>query len=924
MAGGRSARRRVVLRGRRDECAVLDELLEAARRGRSGALVVRGEPGVGKTALLKYAIDAASDLRVVRAVGVESEMEVAFAALHQLCGPMLDRLDRLPGPQRDALATTFGLSAGPVPDRFLVGLAALGLLSEVAEERALLCVVDDAQWLDRASAQGLGFVARRLLAESVLVLFGAREPGEELQGLPQLVVEGLRKSDARALLRSVIPGPLDDAVREQLVVETRGNPLALLELPRGLTPAQLAGGFGLPESLSGRIEHSFTRRLEGLPADTRLLLLLAAAEPVGDPMLLWRAASLLGIGRDAGAQAQSAGLLEIGPRVRFRHPLVRSAIYRAASPEDRHAVHGALAEATDPDLDPDRRAWHRAHATADPEEDVACELERSAGRAERRGGLAAAAAFLVRAAELTPDGSRRAERELGAAEAMVHAGAFESAKGRLAAARARPLDEVGRARVELLLGRIAWAVDHGSAAPPLLLSAAKRLEPLDLTLARHTYLEAFIAAITADRLTTSGDALEVAKAVRAAPSPPEPLGPIDQLLDGLAVFVTDGFAAARAVLHEPLAAFVADELPREIALRWIVLASHTALLLWDHKSWQAICTRQVDLIRDAGALSVLPYALTARIFAHVFAGELARATSLVEELGTVAEATRTSSPPQGAIALAAWEGREAETLRLVKANMPELLKRGEGMGVSMAQCALAVLYNGLGRYEEAVAAAGQALADAQPLGLAGWARIELIEAAARSGNVHLAADALEEFSERDSGTDWALGVDARSRALLSQGDTAENGYREAIERLDRSGATALLARTRLVFGEWLRREGHRREAREQLRAALELLTDMGMEAFAQRAERQLLATGERVRKRVVETREDLTAQEAQIARLARDGLSNPEIGARLFISPRTVEYHLHKVFNKLGISSRGQLSEALRPEPAPVLLVGNS
>jgi DNA-binding CsgD family transcriptional regulator len=604
--------------------------------------------------------------------------------------------------------------------------------------------------------------------------------------------------------------------------------------------------------------------------------------------------------------------------------LVRSAIYRAASPEDRHAVHGALAEATDPDLDPDRRAWHRAHSTANPEEDVACELERSAGRAQRRGGLAAAAAFLVRAAGLTPDKSRRAERELRAAQAMVHAGAFESAEDLLAAAQAGPLDEVGRARVELLRGRIAWAVDHGSAAPPLLLSAAKHLEPLDLTLARETYLEAFIAATTADRLTTGGDALEVAKAVRAAPSPQEPFGPVDQLLDGLAVFVTDGYEAATAPLRQPLRAFVADELPREMALRWIVLASHTALLLWDHKSWQAICTRQVDLIRDAGALSVLPYALTARIFAHVFAGELAPATSLVEELDTVAEATQSSSPPQGAIALAASQGREAETLRLVKNNTPELLKRGEGMGVSMAQWALGVLYNGLGRYEEAVASAGQALADAQPLGLSGWARIELIEAAARSGDVHLAADALEGFSERDSGTDWALGADARSRALLRRGDAAEDAYREAIERLDRSGATALLARTHLVFGEWLRRERRRREAREQLRCALELLTDMGMKAFAQRAERELLATGEHVRKRVVETREVLTAQEAQIARLARDGLTNPEIGTRLFISPRTVEYHLHKVFYKLGISSRSQLSQALRPEAAQHLLVGHS
>jgi DNA-binding CsgD family transcriptional regulator len=880
--------------------------------------VVRGEPGVGKTALLEYAINAASDLRVVRAVGVESEMELAFAALHQVCAAMLDRLDRLPVPQRDALAITFGFSAGPVPDRFLVGLAALGLLAEVAEERPLLCVVDDAQWLDHASAQALSFVARRLLAESVLVLFAAREPGEELRGLPELVVDGLRRSDARQLLRSVMPGPFDDAVREQFVAEARGNPLALLELPRGLTQAQLAGGFGLPESLSDRIEHSFLRRLEELPADTRRLLLLAAAEPMGDPLLLWRAADLLGIAYGAGERAKSAGLLEIDTAVRFRHPLARSVTYRAASPEERCAVHGALAQATDSGLDPDRRAWHRAHATADPDEDVADELERSAGRAQRRGGVMAAAAFLVRAAALTPDRCRRAERELSAAQATVHGGAFDSAEELLAAAQAGPLDDVGRAQVELLDGQIAWATDHGSVAPPLLLSAAKHLEPLDLALARQTYVDAFLAAITADRLTTGGNALEIAKAVRAARSPPAPLGPVDELLDGLAVFVTDGCAAATALLQRPLGTFAADQLPRETALGGILLSGHTALLMWDHKSWQAICARQIDLFRGAGALLMLPYALIARIFAHVTTGELAQATSLVEELDTVAEATRSSSPPQGAIALAACRGREAETLRLIDTSTPDLLKRGEGLGVTMAQWALAVLYNGLGRYKEAASAAAQAVADAQPLGMAGWARIELIEAAVRSGDLCLAANALESFSERDSGTDWALGVDARSRALLSRGDAAEHAYREAIERLDRTGATALLARTRLVFGEWLRREHRRRQAREQLRDAREALTDMGMDAFAARAERELLATGEHVRKRVVETRQDLTPQESQIARLARDGLSNPEIGARLFISPRTVEYHLHKVFTKLDITSRRHLGRVLSPDPAPM------
>ena len=903
------------------ERGVLDRLIEAVRDGESRSLVVYGEAGVGKTALLEYLATHAPGCRVVRAAGAQSEMELAFAGLHQVCAPMLDRVEHLPVPQRDALRTAFGMSAGPVPDRFLVGLAVLSLLSQVAEEQPLVCVLDDGQWLDHASAQILAFVARRLGAESVGLVFGC--PGGDLTGLPELAVEGLREADARALLAAALTAPIDARVRDQIVTETRGNPLALLELPRGLTPEQLAGGFGLPGALAlaGNIEQNFQRRVGALPDQTRRMLLLAAADPSGDPGLVWRAAARLGIGAEAAGPAAEGGLAEFGARLRFRHPLVRSAAYQSASAQERQEAHRALAEVTDPQLDPDRRAWHRAQAAPGPDEDVAAELERSASRAQARGGLAAAAAFLVRAAALTPDQSRRAERELGAAQAMLHAGAFEPAQDLLVAAQAGPLDQVGRARVELLLGRIAWAVDHGSEAPPLLLSAAKRLEPLDLTLARQTYLDAFIAAVTADRLTTGGgDALQVANAVRAAPLPPEPLGPVDQLLDGLAVLVTDGYAAATTRLHQSLSAFVADELPREVALRWIILASHTALVLWDHKLWQAICARQVDLIRDAGALSVLPYGHIARIFAHISAGELARATSLVEELGTVAEATRGSSPPQGAIALAASQGREAETLRLVKSNMPELLERGEGMGVSMAQWSLAVLYNGLGRYEEAVASAGQALADAQPLGLAGWARIELIEAAVRSGNLRLAADALEGFSERDRGTDWALGVDARSRALLRRGVAAEEAYREAIERLDRCGATALLARTRLVFGEWLRRERRPSEAREQLRTAHSMLETMGVAAFAERASRELRAAGGAVRKRTAAaSREELTAQEAQIARLARDGLSNPEIGTRLFISARTVQYHLRKVFIKLDITSRSQLDSVLLRGPATIV-----
>ncbi len=908
-----------MLLGRRSECAALDRLLDGARAGRSGVLVLRGEPGVGKTVLLDYVRERASGCRVLRAVGVQSEMELPFAALHQLCAPLMDRLDRLPTPQREALGIAFGLSRGVAPDRFFVGLAVLSLLSDAADEQPLVCLVDDAQWLDRVSAQTLAFATRRLLADPVAVAFAARVPLEELAGLPELVLGGLPDTDARALLASAIRGPLDERVRDRIVSETGGNPLALTELPRGLTPAQLAGGFGFPHvlGLSGRIEDSFLRRLETLPDDTRRLLLVGASEPVGDPALVWRAAEQLGIDRSAAGPAEEAELLEIGAAVRFRHPLVRSAVYRTAAAGERHAVHRALADATDPEVDPDRRAWHRAHATAEPDEDVAHELERSAGRALRRGGLAAAAAFLEQAAGLTPDPARRAQRELDAAQAMLQAGAFDAAEGLLAAAEAGPLDDVGRARVELLLGRIAFAVQRGSEAPPLLLAAARRLEPLDLALARETYLDAFLAAVFADRLTAGGSPRDVAEAVRAAPVPPDPPGTLDLLVDGIAVLVTEGYPAAAPRLERTLRAFLDEDLPRETALRYILLASHVAVVLWDYETWRAICVRQLELFRDAGELSMLPFALNGRACAHVWAGELAPAMRLIEEIETVTEATGISAPPYGVIALAALQGRDSETLRLVEANMAQLESRGEGIGVTLAQWSLGMLYNGLGRYEEAAAAAAEATAGVQPLGVGSWARIELVEAAVRIGDLELAARAHEGFAERAGGTDWALGVDARGRALLSEGDAADAAYREAIERLSRGRVAAMLARTHLVYGEWLRREHRRADAREQLRIAHDMLTDMGLAAFAERAARELRATGETARRRSIETRSDLTAREAQIARLASDGLSNPEIGTRLFISPRTVEYHLGKVFTKLEITSRSQLEHVLGQEAQP-------
>jgi DNA-binding CsgD family transcriptional regulator/tetratricopeptide (TPR) repeat protein len=903
------------LRGRRSECEALDRLLAGARAGRSQILVLRGEPGVGKTALLNHLSRRATGCRVVRAAGVESEMELAFAGLHQLCLPMLGHVDHLPAPQRDALAVAFGLSAGPPPDRFLVGLAALSLLADVAEREPLICLVDDAHWLDRASAQTLEFVARRLLAESIAIVFAARQGEREHgpQGLPELAVRGLDDADARALLLDALQGPLDAAVLDQIVAESRGNPLALLELPRAWTPSEIAGGFALPDttSLANRIEQGFLQQLRPLPAPTRQLLLAAAAEPTGDPALLWRAASTLGIGVDAAAPAEAAGLIEFGTRVRFRHPLLRSTAYRSAAPEDRQRAHRALAEATDPVLDPDRRAWHRAHGTSGSDEGVAADLVSSAGRAQARGGLAAAAAFLERAVALTPEPELRASRALAAARAKHQAGAPGDAASLLRVARTGPLDELQQARADLLRAQLAFASSHGRDAPPMLLAAARRLEPLDPGLARDTRLDALAAALFVGRLDGGTGLPEVAAAARTAPS--ASARPPDLLLEGLATVIADGYPAGAPRLRRAVEAFRTEDLPAPEALRWLWLATHAAHDLWDDEGWEELCARHLRLARQAGALHVLPIALSSRIGLHLFAGELALAASLVDEVAAVARGTGSRLPPYGAAALAAWRGREAEATELIEPILDEVTSRGEGMGLTLLQHARAVLYNGLGRYQEAMIAAEQGAAHPQELAFSVWSLVQLVEAAVRTGQDDRAVQALKALTRttRPSGTQWALGIEARSRALVTRGDTADRSYREAIDRLGHTGLRMELARARLLYGEWLRRERRRVDAREQLRAAHGAFTAMGAEAFAERARRELLATGETVRTRRMETADELTAQEAQIARLAVAGRTNPEIGAELFLSARTVEWHLRKVFTKLGVTSRKQLRSAL-------------
>jgi DNA-binding CsgD family transcriptional regulator len=901
------------LRGRDREARFLDALLDDARAGTSRVLVVRGELGIGKTALLDGLCERATGLRVVRARSAGSEMELAYAGLHQVCGPFLDRLDRLPAPQADALAVAFGLRPGDAPDPFLVGLAVLTLLSGVADERPLLCVVDDAQWLDRPSAHALAFAARRLMAEPVALVFAVREPCEarELAILPELTLEGLADQDARALLESAVAGPLDDRVRDRIVAETRGNPLALLELPRGLSPGELAGGFGVSEApaIFTRIEESYVRRLRGLPEDTRRLLLVAAADPLGDPVLVLRAADRLGATIAAAAPAAEEGLVELGGQVRFSHPLVRRVVYRSAAPGERMAAHHALAEATDPVNDPDRRAWHRGQATAGLDEDVALALEQSAARARARGGMAAGAAFLQRAAELTPDPAHRARRALAAARAKQHAGAPDAALRLLAMAEAGPLDAGARARVALERAEVAYSVTRGGEASALLLDAARGLAADDADLARETHRDAFLAALSAGALAAPGGGVE--DVARALLDVPQADGAEADLLRGLAVLTREGYAAAAPILQPALAALREDASAND--LRWLWLGCTVARALGDDAAWDALSRRALERAREVGALSVLPIALTERFSFALLHGDAEAAWALAAEADVLIDVLGTPASLNRGVWLAAWRGRDEEAAAQIAARREDVVRRGEGQWLLATAWMHALSLNGLGRYDEALAAADRAEEHPLDLGLALWVLPELVEAAARGGDrprAEAAAARVAEIAEA-SGTDWARGMAARGAALLASGETADALYREAIARLEATSVRSALARAHLLYGEWLRRERRRSDARTHLRTAHELLSEMGADAFAERARRELIATGESPRRRTAETRDDLTAQEAEIARLAAGGQTNPEIGAQLFLSPRTVEWHLRKVFGKLGVSSRKDLGTAL-------------
>jgi DNA-binding CsgD family transcriptional regulator len=909
------------LRGRDRECAQIDALLQNAARGRGGSLVFHGEAGIGKTALLDYAAGAGTGFRIARIGGVESEVALPYAALHQLCGRMLPLADRLPAPQADALRIALGQKSGDVPDPFHVSLAVLGLLSEAAREQPVLCLIDDAQWTDQQSLFALGFAARRVDADSLALVFSTRESITGLAGLYEVAVGGLPDTDARELLASVVPGQLDQRVRDRIIAETRGNPLALLELPRGLSREELAGGFGMPKpsELSSRLEEGFLRRVRGLPQPTQLLLLLAAAEPLGEPGLLRRAGRELGVGDGHAAAAEADGLFRIRARATFRHPLVRSAIYRAAPEDERHRVHQALADATDADEDPDRRVWHLAHATSGHDDILAQELERSAARAQARGGPSASAAFLERAAALSSDPGRRATLIISSAELEYDAGSYRAAGDLLSAVNASRLTGFHQVRVERLQSRLLLAARGSGEAPALLMQAARRFEAYDVEVACDTYLDAFVAATIVGASSVGGTWLELAASVRALPSLSQSPRATDVLLAGLAAQVTDGYAAGLPLLRRALNMLLDD--PESIAERssrdkvgLLWFGCRVAADIWDQELFSRLATQMLSSGRASASVTLRGSIASDASHAALLRGDFSLAGTLSDE--TLVMRAAAGFPPefmrQGPLTLAAWQGRAQSFDGLGTAQLT-VDGADQVMRSCIIHCAAAVLYNGLGRYEEALTAAGRGSEHAADLGWAMWCLPELVEAAVHARKPGVAAAALErlQLTTGPAATDWALGIEARCRALISEGDIADRGFREAIERLGRAGLAAHLARAHLLYGEWLRREMRRTDARAQLRAARELFLSMGAEAFATRAGRELTATGEKARKRTNDMRAQLTAQERQVAELACDGMSNGEIGAQLFISPRTVEYHLHKIFAKLGITSRTQLNRAL-------------
>jgi DNA-binding CsgD family transcriptional regulator len=893
---------------------VLDDLVESVRAGESRTLVLVGDAGIGKSALLEYTGERANGFSILRATGVESELDLVFSGLHQLCLPLLHTLDRLPEPQRDALSTAFGMSAGSPPAAFLVGLAVHSLVTNAARERPLLALIDDAQWLDSVSSQVLKFVARRLGAEPVGMIFTCRadEPTGFPRGLTELPILALRDADAGAVLANAHPWPMDEEVRNRIIRESHGNPLALNELA-ARTASQMAGGFTVPSAvpLVTRLEEGFMTRIDSLPADARTLVLLAALESTGDASVVWRAAAELMVDAQVGRHIDLSDLVTFGSHVRFHHPLVRSAACRKVDIDERREAHRALATVIDAEADPDRRAWHRAQAADGPDETVAAELEYSAQRAFQRGGQAAGAAFLEAAAKLTPNLALRGVRALAAAQAKNLAGASEDAQSLVELADSLPLNDFNRAQADQLRGQVAFFSGRGKESTHLLLDAARRIGVENLNRSREVYLDAVSAGLWVGRFA---DKTPIAAIAREAKTAPAGCGrPIDLLLDGFATLIADGLTVGTPIVKLAIKAFRDIPAPDTEAQRWTWLAIHAARDVWDHESADLISAIHVQRARQSGSLNSLPNALISRAGIHLYQGEFDRAEMVIDEISAVSAATGQSVPPYSAIGLAACRGDERAFTSLAPSALESATKRGDGLGFALIKYSGAVLYNSTGEYRKALLEAEAGAAYPHDLCYSNWALRELIEAASRTGELPRARTAFERLSEstRASGTAWALGVQARSHALISDDRAAEDSYREAIEHFAQTPLLFELARAHLIFGEWLRRAGRRVDARIQLRTAHDMFTSFGARAFAERTRRELAATGETVRKRSEPGHDELTAQEAQIARMAAAGQTNPEIGAELFISSRTVEWHLAKVYLKLGIGSRRELAQAL-------------
>ena len=903
--------------GRDLETRTIGRLIADARTGVSGVLVLEGEAGIGKTALLAHAETLGADMHVAWAAGVLPEADVPYSGLHQLLLPFLDGLDRIPVAHADALRVAFGLKEAPPRDRFFVGMAALALLSDAAMRTPVLCLIDDAHHLDAASLDALGFTARRLVADRVAILFAVRErdgPIAALQGLSHAKVPCLDDAAGLELVASLAGPEADDSVARRIVTDTGGHPLAIIEAVRGLSHDQLQGLTPLPEVLPlvGELEDLFVERVRALPSDTQTVLLLAAADPSGDLGLVRRAAEQeYGLSSESSEPPGVESFVSWSPRIQFQHPLLRSAAYYRASATERRRAHQALAAASDPARDADHRAWHLAVAAIEPDEEIARELEEAGDRARRRGGWAGAARFLERAAELTPDASRRAERTVACAHTRLLAGQPSSARSALTGARGDLIDPLLRCDAVRLEGKIDFTLGRPNAVASLL-QAARMYVDHDAREARDTLLLAFDAVQIAGSFSRVelGEVLDAARTIEIDEARRTPG---DDLLDGYATLVESGDSAGVPTLRRALDRLTADRPVTDDELSWLPLAWNTALELYDDRTLQTLTARWTMAARIHGSVAALSFGLGRLAHFDVVTGRYPAAQLVAAEARDIARAGQIIARPDAIAGLStlAWRGREAETRTAAAELIPELTSVGRGIGVRVVQLAITVLELGLGNYREALRAVAKAWPQGDLLQLN--ATPELVEAAARCGELDVARAALDAVRTRAeaSATDWGIGLMLRSEALLADCDGAEDLYRAAIEHLGRTLVVPQLGRAHLLYGEWLRRQRRRRDARDELRTAFDIFGDIGADAFAERARAELLATGEHTRRRVAETLDQLTPQEEQVARLASEGASNMEIATQLFISVPTVVYHLQKAFRKLDVTNRTSLARAL-------------